>query len=444
MGRAERAAGMPDPVGRQSNFDMDEDLFNGYQAPPSRPRGGSYQEPVAKVKNPPRDKAVVAKEKALTTRRAVDRRRRFESRESAPGGRMADARTNLGTRATNAQIYMARGWGEAPQSETGHPQHYDRQIPGLEDPTAAPQNKRWEEHTPEEQAKIAARVKMRTGHTVESMTHAYGAQLDQAYLHAEASGVARHPDGSLRPPGQDFYTSGEPVQVIRQTAHDHGVPMGLVAAMHADNSPNTKFKSAGEYPQDRMVRAALSHVQSGGDPDKPVRPERAQGYGVNFVKSSRRAGQVLNEGVPIPETTMGGGGGHGLGPKTAAYMNSWLRSTPDQFVADVHSGGGGMLPHLGAEKPVLRDVHGEPKLDSLGKPKRDKSEREHGIETTGIHAMMDYASRQALAHRGLGSTRQAQAAQWAEERHQRGMTPAHQEPPHDEKMPVNPNQFTLF
>jgi hypothetical protein len=109
-----------------------------------------------------------------------------------------------------------------------------------------------------------------------------------------------------------------------------------------------------------------------------------------------------------------------IAPKTGPYHNSWLPGTPDFFVSDVHSGGGGMLPHLSTDKPVLRYSTGIPKLDKHGKKRYDKSEREKVIESVpNFHAMADYAARQAMGARGLNRVRQAQGSQWGEEQIQR-------------------------
>lgn len=334
----------------------------------------------------------------------------------------------LGTKMTTGQIYAARNWGEETQAETGHPRAYDRQIPGLEDRHAAPTPDRWEDIEPRKQADIARRVKAKSGATLESMQHSFGSQLDQAYVRAERSGDVDD-RGRVRPPGQDFYTSGEPRQVIRETAREHKVPQQLVAAMHADNSPNTAFRRTGQsgepvYPQDVMTRSALSQIQDGVSWTKVRRPPGAEGYTTNFEKSARRAQRVLYERADVPDA----GSRHGFGPKTAAYMNSWLPSQPDFFTADVHSGGA-MVPHQSTEKPAKVDADGNTIMQTVTRsaarggtmevPKREKSEREKTIETKGFHSMADYAARQAIQERGLGSLRQAQAAQWNEERVQR-------------------------
>lgn len=357
--------------------------------------------------------------------RAVRRRQRWE--RSAPGQeRMETAQSAYGTQMTTGQIYAARGWGEQGQAETGHPRAYDRQIPGMEDPHAAAVPAKWEDMHPDKQADVQRRVKAKSGATFDSMSRSFGAQLDHAYMRADAEQKPDIHTGTPAPAGQDFYTSGEPRQVIQRTAMHHGVPQQLVAAMHADNSPNTSFQRPGKngekvYPQDVMTRSALSQIQEGTLPSQVQRPPRAEGYTTNFEKSAKRASQVLHEGKPVGEA----GAKSGFGPKTAAYMNSWLPSQPDFFVSDVHSGGS-MVPHQSTEKLARTDEHGAPIMQTVNRsdsaggtvdvPRRHKSEREKTIETQGFHQMADYAARQAISARGLGSVRQAQAAQWNEER----------------------------
>lgn len=355
---------------------------------------------------------------------AARRRRRWEK---SPAGeeRLETIDQTFATKMSVGQIYEARGWGEQTQAETGHPRAYDRQLPGLEDPHAARTPDRWEDIPAPKQVDIARRVKAKSGADLASMERGFGSQLDQSYL----AGEQDHPldsRGRVRPPGQDFYTSGEPRQVIRQTAKDMGVPQQLVAAMHADNSPNTSFKRTGPdgkdiFPQDVMTRSALDQIQNGTLASEVRRPPRAEGYTTNFEKSAKRASRVLHEGKAVNDA----GAKSGFGPKTAAYMNSWLPSQPDFFVSDVHSGGS-MVPHQSTEKPAKLDSEGNMIMQTVNRsdsrtgqievPKRDKSEREKTIEVTGFHSMADYAARQAIAKRGLGSIRQAQAAQWNEER----------------------------
>jgi hypothetical protein len=101
-------------------------------------------------------------------------------------------------------------------------------------------------------------------------------------------------------------------------------------------------------------------------------------------------------------------------PKVGPFSNSFAPDVPDYFVSDVHSGGGGMLPHQGTAKPEYETKAGGVAFA--------KSERELTIERSPhFHATADVAARKAVAMRTGGrSVRQAQAVQWGEEQLQRG------------------------
>lgn len=377
-----------------------------------------------------------------TTKSKVRRRQRWEASPqgvermsdvvdaaTAEHNRVATERPELGLtpqkrlKLTHQQAYEHYGFANRDPG----PGPRDVQLPGMEDPHALPRPKRWEEHTPEEQAHIAARVKTRTGSTIDSMTRAYGAQVDQAFLRARGHGTDT-------PHASDFYTSGEPAQVLRRTAARQGVPLGLVAAVNADTSPQMKFShtnKAGQttYPNAEQAEHIISEVKSGTHPSDVTKEGLTglarTGFGTNVTKAARRVHQVLRYGVGVRDTYVRGEGGSGFGPKTAAYHNSWLGGTPEFTVSDVHTGGGGFLPHLGSEKPMKTDEHGNPEHWESGAVKRVKSEREEGIATkpeAGFHAMADYAARQAMGARGLHSARQTQATQWGEERIRRHET----------------------
>lgn len=308
---------------------------------------------------------------------------------------------------TPNQLYEHYGFKDISDSGPGM---HDRQLPGLEDPHARPQPKRWEEHTPQEQSRIQENVKRKTGATLDTMTHDYGSQIDQAYMRARKNGTGK-------PYGGDFYTNVEegPAHVLRQTAKKTGAPLGLVAAVNADTSPQMKFSHTTKegktsYPNAEQAEHAIRHIQSGGKPEE-INKEgltglARAGFNKNLKKAAHRADAVLNKGAKVGDTT--GSSSSGFGPKTAAYHNSWLPSTPDFTVSDVHTGGGGFLPHLSSFKG--------------GDQKKSGSERERGISTTGFHAMADYAARNAMKQRGLGKVRQAQAVQWGEERIRRNET----------------------
>jgi hypothetical protein len=314
---------------------------------------------------------------------------------------------------THHQAYEHYGFGEHP----GGPTAYDVQLPGMGDPHALPRPKRWEEHSEREQQDIVGRVKKKSGATPESMERAFGAQLDQGYLRARSVGASE-------PFAQSFYSHGEAAQRLHQTARAHDVPLGLVAATNADTSPNMKFrfvskKGETSFPNAEQAEHVIKSIKAGKDPNRLTKKGLTglarTGYPANFRKAARRAHQVIRGGKSVSETFTGTGTGSGFGPKTAAYHNAWLTGHPQFFVSDLHSGGGGMVPHLGADKPLERDEQGNVKIRRGGKRARGKSEREGAIEAAGFHALADYSARQAMKKRGLGSVPQAQATQWGEE-----------------------------
>jgi hypothetical protein len=94
-----------------------------------------------------------------------------------------------------------------------------------------------------------------------------------------------------------------------------------------------------------------------------------------------------------------------------------------------------MLPHISKNNPTWWK-------------KGTKSPVEHAMEIKGIHSMMDYAHRQAMAERGLSSISRSQAGQWAEERYQSESASKAERDAVDalgpEKSVVHPDQFTLF
>ena len=321
---------------------------------------------------------------------------------------------------THQQAYEHYGFGE---HQIG-PSMHDVQLPGMADPDALPRPKRWEEHTEAQQEDIKKRVKARSGATPESMERSFGSQLDQGYLRARSA-------GAKEPYAQDFYTHGEPAQQMRKTRERQGVSLGLVAATNADTSPQMHFSYESKegkttYPNAQQAEHAISEVRKGKAPGKINKSGLVgmarSGFDTNFAKAVRRAHQVIRGGKSVSQTFMGTGSGSGFGPKTAAYHNSWLTGHPQFLVSDVHTGGGGMVPHLGSEKPLMRDEAGNVKLRSGGKEARDKSEREKAIESAGFHAMADYSARQAMSKRGLGRVEQAQATQWGEEKIRRHET----------------------
>lgn len=350
-------------------------------------------------------------------------------------------------------LYDQMGWGT--RSE-GH--RFDqRPLPGLEREDAAPESTHWE-NLPHHERQRTVRALEAHGTSIEQMHHDLGAQVDQSFIRAHTHGQ--------EPFSQHFYTDhtapkpGEeasPGYVVHQGAKEMGVPLGVHVAMNAFTSPNTKFSQGkGQniyYPNDETARSVTRQVQA-GIPAKEVTAgvsprdpsKKNQGYTTN-VRKAADAMEQYREGVPVAQwkgrisSTKSGGvvdvpenkQVSPFGEKTGPYHNAWLPGAQDYFVSDVHSGGGGLLPHLGAEKPLRRDAagnavrlkefKGDPRQDHELPNKafaRDKSEREAAIESIpNFHALADHISRRVGYQRGMGSTRQMQAAQWGEEQIQR-------------------------
>lgn len=360
-------------------------------------------------------------------RKAATKRKKWEATESGQA-RTHNVEKEFGMPA--GQVYHAKGWGTP--TPGGHAHNQDP-IPGLEREDAAPKQTRWEDLHPDEQ-KRTHRALAQYGTSIEQMHHDFGAQVDQSFLRAD-----RH---DTHPFAQHFYTEGEPAQVIKRSAEQLGVPLGVHVAMNAFTSPQTKFKQGNRYPNDETAQSVVRQVQ-GGTPAKEVttgpRMDDPTKKNQGFDTNARKAADVLEQhfhGVPVSEwksriSSSRGGAGvvdvpenkqqSPFGPKTGPYHNAWLPGAQDFFVSDVHSGGGGMLPHLGSEKAVATHPEtGEVLHDSKGMAKRTKSEREEAmLRIPNFHAAADHVARNVMRQRGLTSTRQTQAAQWGEEQLQR-------------------------
>jgi hypothetical protein len=393
-------------------------------------------------------------EQSAQIKGAAGRRKAWEKTDVGQERTRSGDNGLFGPGANKAQVYAMNA---GPAHDPG-PRHYDVQLPGMVDPNAAPRPPKWEELSDAHRAH-AERSLAKYGTSVQQMSKDYGAQLDQAHKRAWDAGESR-------PWSEDFYTVGEPRKVLEQSARDLGIPHTIHAQMNAFTSPNTKFsqESGGEtvYPNDRAATHAVKWVQQGGDPNKITNEfdatgmsrepgERAQGYTTNIRKAASSFDQ-WQKGVDPPDWTTGakGGGPFDASPKTGPYANSWSDSHPQFFVSDVHSGGGGGVPHLSSDKPILKHkATGEPVLDDKGKPKRDKSERERAIESVPyFHSAMDYAARSAHNERGISHVRSGQAAQWGEEQIQRKMKggPTHDKvyPPKSSTSAVSYEQFRML
>lgn len=357
-----------------------------------------------------------------TIRKAAAGRKKWEASETG------QARTTGITPETHGmtagQYHFERNYN----NPTIGPRHYDEQLPGMADPDAAPRPPRWHELSEAQQGAATAGARAH-GTSLDKMTSDMGAQLDQAVTRAATFGHARGH-------AEDFYSTGRPREVIDQSAKDLGIPKTIHAQMNAMTSPNTKFSAhrggTGEvyYPNDEAAQHAVRHVQQTGS-DKLVTNNlehtgtgrgKAQGYTTNVRKAASSFHQHQQGVRPGDWITSkdGTAGPFDSSPKTGPYANSWNDSHPQFTVSDVHTGGGGFLPHLSSSKPISKDKAGKVKYDDSGRPERDKSAREQAVASIPhFHTMADHAMRGAMGQRNMPSVRDAQALQWGEEQIQR-------------------------
>jgi hypothetical protein len=354
--------------------------------------------------------------------------RRRAAYETANPDRFEDATKLSPTGMSVGQIYHEMQWGD-----TGiGPKHYDVQLPGMSDPDAAPRPQKWEELTAEEQSHTHRALSM-LGTSVDQMSKDFGDQLDQGYMRAHGHNQEPH--------AKHFYNPGsEEREVLRTTASRAKVSQAVHSAMNAFTSPNTKFKTTGQpakgipsrYPNDEAAEAAETWSAEGRSPESLNSANwKASGEGRRGLTARpanlRKAAHVMDQvrsGTRMADAT----GPTGLpafsesSPKTGPYANTWNDTHPQFLVSDVHTGGGGMLPHLGFTKPGRVTKEGEPYIDkATGKQQLGKSEREQAIASVpNFHSAADYAARQAMIPRGLGSVRETQATQWGEEQIRRG------------------------
>lgn len=363
----------------------------------------------------PRNKAAVMKPEEVTAARAAKGARK--AWEETPEGQartsgFADRNDGISV----GQRYMINNY-DAP-GDVG-PRAYDRQLPGMADPHAAPRPPKWEELTPAQRSHAEKGLALQ-GTDMHQMVRDLGAQLDQAHDRAWRNGAST-------PYASDFYESGEPRKVVDNSARELGIPPQIHAMMNAFTSPNTKFSiqrkdGTTSYPNDEAARHVVRAVQQGIPADELTNElsttgsgtQRAQGYVTNMRKAASAMHQFQGGREPADwEFGPSGRGAFDGSPKTGPYANSWSDSHPQFTVSDIHTGGGGAFPHLGTDKVSTNPQTGE--------VVKHKSGREVALEKTPFaHSAVDYAMRQAMKQRGLGSVRRAQATQWGEEQLQRG------------------------
>lgn len=297
-------------------------------------------------------------------------------------------------------------------------------------PDLAPAPVRWEQMHPLEQAKTL-RLARRYGVTPESMHHSFGAQLDQAHLRGQEHGqtpFASHFYAGDDPSRLSTEDARQPRDVILRSARNNDVDFSTQAVANGITSPKSKFSMTARatgrtvYPNDEAASFAIRHVQGGGAPENAD----PTGQGIialhGNVRRAAHAVQQRTEGRSLEELRNPGGTSP-FGPKTGPYTNSWLdpHGSSQFFVSDVHSGGGGMAPHIPHENAYDRDEEGKIAKTASGRNKKSAaSPREQYLQIPGIHALHDYVARGVIRERGLQSVSGAQAAQWGEEQVGRG------------------------
>lgn len=316
-------------------------------------------------------------------------------------------------------VHTARESGVLSTSNT--PAHQSRTLPDL-----APAPKRWHEMSADEQNHTLALARQH-GVTPESMHRSLGAQLDQSYARASGHGMtpyASHFYSGDDPSRPSTPADMQPREVLKRSARGNNTDFSTQVMANAITSPKAKFRQVGattgevHYPNDEAANVAIQGAMAGmKHVDKPPGMQVMQG---NIDRATHAVHQRI-EGRALEDIRNPGGkkgpGGSPFGPKTGPYANSFLdpHGSSQFFVSDVHSGGAGMAPHIPHEGPFKRTETGEIHLSPGGRPVRGKSQREHYLETPGIHALHDHVAQQVMHERGLNSLSGVQAAQWGEE-----------------------------
>jgi hypothetical protein len=419
------------------------------------------------------------------------------------GGASAISRTQM----SKAQLYSGLG-----VTNEGHG-HGDQQLPGMENPHSAPEPPRWEDIPDKQKTRTNVGLKLQ-GTNIDKMKSDFGAQLDQSVWRAHMAGHHDSATGEPTPFTAHFYgehpsTAPEPLdrpkEMLRESRHHlqgEGVSVdpSVQIAVVGHTSPNVKFtqgeRGARQSPNIEAAESVIKQHDQGLSSYEVTSGKNRKGV-TNQTRpaNARRAARMMehvDSGQPLatarnaPSATDPMGSSQ-WGPKTGPFANSFDASKPDFLVGDVHTLGGGMFPHHGTTKPVaispvtgqrrrVKAFANDPRSDTelhqqVGERiafSADKSGREKAIEKSGTtvppemapsfkgksvttHSAADYAARQAIAERGLGtSVRRPQASQWGEEQLQRGVaSPKLDVPHHDEAYPsqkalIHPGQMKLF
>jgi hypothetical protein len=406
-------------VQRDAEFDDWDPVAERAQAAAAAPKAKA-----PRVKAPPKSKeeraasrVQAAKDTANTVRRATRQRSTWEKSpegiarskdivdlatdahnkmvDEHPRGHLLQKSERLGI--TKAQAYQHLG-----VTNNGHG-HGDAQLPGMENPHAAPQPPRFEDLAPTQQKKVDDNLKLH-GTTREKMKNDFGAQFDQSLWRAASAGhFSNHdvtlPVGPSTPGGKSSSITEKRSQPVTFTQHFYGEhpddapePLDRPKEMmresrahlasqgiHADPmvhtaavghvSPNVKF-TQGERgnrtsPNIEAAEAVFQQHAAGVSPVDMNSGKNRRGItNQSRPANSRRAGLMLqhvDSGQPLATarnlpSKSAPQGSTQWGPKTGPFTNSFDAQHPDFAVADVHTGGGAGFPHLGTSKPVKRNA----------------------------------------------------------------------------------------
>jgi hypothetical protein len=230
--------------------------------------------------------------------------------------------------------------------------------------------------------------------------------------------------------------------MTEQERSDHAI--GTMAQATADTSPNSKWRTSQGWPNmEQAEESATAGLE--GRRGTAGKPDAVNG-GIKFV-----TGRVQNHGKAaerVDEMTTTGQGSHAYGdhvtsPKTMAFRGALAQpNSPDAMkVTDVHEAGV-VLPGANTSKsriytdptgqrkgniavyPDQPASHSEGLTPVMNNPKTQKPGNARGEQMLSdsrstVHALNDYATRHALAERGLSRSPQhadnvhhQQAATW--------------------------------
>ena len=278
-----------------------------------------------------------------------------------------------------------------------------------------PHQTRWEDLHPDDQAIILHKAS-KFGVTKESAGAAYGAQLDQSHVRARNVGAPE-------PAGMRFYTGydpdnpehagvADPRTEIKDAAERQGVHYQTMSTNVALGSPRMEFGDykKKDFPNIIGAEEYTHRGLAGQDPTAtPVMRGTAAATGEEAKvamlpergKIIAHAATQMESGTLASDLTAPESGKHVLGDmgqqKVTAFQGGWVdpHGSGAFFTSDTHSGQA-FAPHLG------------------------KKDLQKYLAIPGIKLLHDHAARQEHEKRGLNSTHDAQASQWAEQQQYTG------------------------